>query len=88
MATRERRFHLNYLQESYEKGEAAGEEKGKVEGEATAIVEFLQARGIEVPDEVREQITSCTDAEQLLVWIRRAAFVKTADDLFDLPDAA
>jgi hypothetical protein len=84
MATRERRFHLNYLQESYEKGEAVGEAKG----EAKAILEVLDSRGVEVPDDVREQITSCTDAEQLLVWIRRVAFVKTVEDLFDLPDAA
>lgn len=84
MATRERRFHLNYLQESYERGEAAGE----VKGEARAVLEILDARGLEVPDGVREQITSCTDAEQLRVWIRRAAVAATVDDLFQMPDAA
>lgn len=83
MAT-ERRFYLDFLQESYEKGQANGEARG----EAKAILEVLLARGLDVPDEVRTRVTSCTDADQLLVWIRRAAVVRTAEGLFALPDAA
>jgi hypothetical protein len=48
MAT-ERRFYLDFLQESYEKGQANGE----VRGEAKAVLEVLLARGVDVPDAVR-----------------------------------
>ena len=37
---------------------------------------------IEVPVDVRERITSCTELDQLETWIRRAATVSTAQDLF------
>ena len=74
----------SFLQQSYEHGEAAGEARG----EATAVLEVLRARGIEVPDHLREQITSCRDAKQLLVWIGRAVVVTKVDELFDLPNAA
>jgi hypothetical protein len=76
----ERRFHLDFLQESYE--------RGHVKGEADALLKVLQARGIEVPGSVRDLIVGCTDDEQLLVWIVRAAVARSVDELFDLPDAA
>ena len=80
MATRERRFHLDFLQDSYEKGEVVGRSKD--------VLVVLDARNVEVPDDVRELITTCTDVEQLEVWVRRAAVASTVDDLFDVPDAA
>ena len=43
----------------------------------------LDARGINVPDELRERITACTDLEQLGKWIRRAATAHTAQDLLN-----
>jgi hypothetical protein len=42
---------------------------------------WLASRGIEVPDALREQITTCTDLDQLDIWIRRAATARTAHDL-------
>lgn len=80
MATTERRFYLDFLQESYEKGQASGGAK--------SILTVLKARGVEVPDDIRVQITSCTDSDQLLVWVERAATARTVEDLFDMPDAA
>jgi hypothetical protein len=53
------------------------------EGEATAVLAFLDARGIEVPDHIREDITGCTDLDQLDTWIRRAATASKVQDLFD-----
>jgi hypothetical protein len=84
MATRDRRFHLNYLQESYEKGQAEGEAKG----EAKAILAVLRTRGIDVPYEISERIVACTDPDLLETWVARAVTVRCVDDLFDLPDAA
>jgi 3-methyladenine DNA glycosylase AlkC len=53
------------------------------QGEAKALLAILDARGIQVPDEVRETITGCTDLDQLEAWIRRAA---TADKIQDLDE--
>jgi hypothetical protein len=57
--------------------------EGKAEGEATAVLTVLAARGIQVPDTARERITSCADVDQLETWIRRAATAEKIDELFD-----
>jgi hypothetical protein len=62
---------------------AEGEAKGKAEGEARAVLLFLAARGIEISDQARERITSCTVLDRLELWVRRAATVDTAEQLFD-----
>lgn len=59
-----------------------GKEEGKAEGEAEAILAFLAARGIDVPDHVAARVRACTDLDRLRTWIRRAATVTTADQLF------
>jgi hypothetical protein len=41
------------------------------------------ARGIRLPDEVRERILSCTDLDQIELWIQRAATATAADELFE-----
>jgi hypothetical protein len=58
-----------------------GKAEGKAEGEAEALLEVLAARGIDVPADVRDRITGCTDLDQLRAWIRRAV---TADSIHDL----
>lgn len=57
--------------------------QGRAEGEATAVLAFLDARGIDVPDDARGRITGCTDLDQLDVWVRRAATADSVKDLFD-----
>ncbi|MQY04486.1 hypothetical protein [Actinomadura macrotermitis] len=52
-------------------------------GEIKAILSVLDARGLEVSSAAREQITGCTDLDQLETWVRRAAIIQTADELFD-----
>jgi hypothetical protein len=52
------------------------------QGQADAVVTALETRGIEVPADVLERITSCTDLDQLTSWVRRAVTVRTAQDLF------
>jgi hypothetical protein len=56
---------------------------GKADGKAMAVMAVLDARGVEVPDPVREDITDCTDLDQLDTWIRRAATANKIQDLFD-----
>ena len=53
------------------------------EGEATAVLRVLQVRGVDVPDDVRARIASCTDLDQLGTWLQRAV---TADKIQDLDD--
>lgn len=56
--------------------------QGRAEGEATAVLAVLAARGIDVPEEARSRITGCTDLDQLEQWLRRAATADSLQDLF------
>ena len=56
--------------------------QGQTDARADSIIVVLDARGIEVPKDVRERITSRTELDQLETWIRRAATVSTAQGLF------
>lgn len=57
-------------------------DQGRAEAEAESVLRVLAARGVEVTDEVHDRVTSCTDADQLAEWLRRAATADTADELF------
>ncbi|MEV1200295.1 hypothetical protein [Microbispora rosea] len=59
-----------------------GREEGRAEGEIDSILTVLDARGLEISDEARERIRRCEDLSQLSTWVRRAATVASADDLF------
>jgi hypothetical protein len=62
-------------------GLAEGRVEGQAEGEAKSILLILQARGITVPDDIRNRITNCTDLDQLDHWVQRAATINTAEEL-------
>lgn len=68
-----------FAKEHFGKGMAEGEAKG----EAKAILAVLSARGLACSPGARERITSCTDADLLLDWVKRAATADTVDELFD-----
>lgn len=61
-------------------------EEGRAEGEARRdaedVLDVLEARGIDVPEAVRERITGCGDPEILRHWLRRAVTAPTAEDVF------
>ncbi|MDA0567048.1 hypothetical protein LG943_22410 [Streptomonospora sp. S1-112] len=61
-------------------GQGHGQGQGRRHAESLLI--FLDARGLEVSDTVRERITTCHDPDQLITWVRRAATVDSAEDLF------
>jgi hypothetical protein len=52
------------------------------QGQADAVVTVLDTRGIDVPADVLERITTCIDLDQITTWVPRAVTVKTAQDLF------
>lgn len=63
------------------KAQAEGEARGEARGEGRAVLTVLKARGVEVPDDVREQILACTDLAQLDVWLSRAVTATTAAEV-------
>lgn len=75
-------FARKYFLEGFAEGEARGEARGEVKGEARALLLVLRARGVPVSAEVEARIMECTDLERLSVWVERAAFVETAEELF------
>jgi len=56
------------------------ESQAKAEGMATSILRVLQARGIAVSPEQRQEILRCADLDQLSRWLDRAVLAATADE--------
>ncbi len=75
----------------YKQGNAAGRTEGKVEGkvegkaegEAIAVLRVLRARGVSVPDEVRERILAEQDTAMLEAWLDRAVVAVKAEDVLN-----
>lgn len=63
--------------------EARGKARGKVQGEAEALLKFLAARGFQVGEERRAQVLACEDVDQLDQWITRAASARAIDEVFE-----
>ncbi|MEW2356722.1 hypothetical protein [Spirillospora sp. NPDC029432] len=61
---------------------AIGKAEGVAEGEARAILKILAARGLEPSDEERARIRSCSDEEQLDVWLGRAVSAGSVAEVF------
>ena len=80
------KYESDFARRYYGQGEAQGRTEGKAEGRtegrAEAVLAVLDARRVALPAEMRDQISRCTDVEQLDVWIRRAATATTSDELF------
>ena len=65
----------------YLSGADEGEARGKILAKQDDVLEFLDARGLEVSDLLRSQVRDMTDRDELGRWVRRAASVKRAEDL-------
>ncbi|WP_234332262.1 glycosyltransferase family 2 protein [Streptomyces sp. NRRL F-5650] len=59
-----------------------GRAKGQAEGKAEDILHILEARGIGIPDSVRERVVGCTDLGVLGTWLDRSLSVTRAEELF------
>lgn len=64
------------------KGREEGQLIGRIQGERTAILRVLKARGLEVDDATRHRIEACTQLEQLERWVDAAATAQSIQDLF------
>lgn len=60
-----------------------GEAKGRAKAMAESVVAVLEARGLSVPDRVRERVAEEPDPEILSGRLRRAATVEKSGALFD-----
>lgn len=63
-------------------GRAEGEAKGEAQGEARSILMVLESRGLEISPDTRDRIEQCNELALLDTWIRRAAVVGSADEIF------
>lgn len=62
---------------------ASAAAQAAAQADAAALLSVLAARDIEVTDDARDLITSCTDLVQFEDWIRRAATASSLADVFD-----
>jgi hypothetical protein len=70
-----------YRSELFRALDARARAEGEAHGESKAVLTVLEARGVHVPDAIREQILACTDLTQLDTWLRRVATATTADEV-------
>jgi len=62
--------------------EAYGREQGRIQGRAEYLRTCFEKRGLAVTPEQRALVDACKDIEQLDAWLRKAAVVATADEVF------
>lgn len=58
-------------------------DKGRAQASAESVIAFLEARKIAVSDEQRQRVLDCADLAKLESWVRKAAIVSTAAELFE-----
>ncbi|MFD6249976.1 hypothetical protein [Streptomyces roseolus] len=71
------------VEETFLEGRAEGLAEGLAMGKAEAVLRFLRARGIDVPDAVAERVTAATGPGGLDRLLDRAVAVTSAEELFD-----
>lgn len=65
---------------------AQGRTEGRTEEAARALLTVLRARGIAVPDAVRERILAQQDTERLERWLEKAAVATSVTSVIDEPN--
>jgi hypothetical protein len=75
-------FIDQYVAKGRAEGKAEGRAEGRAEGEAQMILRVLAARGLRVPEEIRQQLLTCTNTSQLETWGDRAATAASVEDIF------
>lgn len=68
-------FYKSYISEEIR-------DEGRAQGRAGDIVLVLEARGLDVSDEVRERVTRCDDPDLLRDWLTRAVTASSAEAIF------
>jgi hypothetical protein len=74
------------LTQGLAEGRVEGLAEGRAEEAARALLTVLRARGIQVPDAVRERILAQTDPERLERWLEKAAVASSVGAILDDPN--
>ncbi|WP_437997976.1 hypothetical protein WMF26_46520 [Sorangium sp. So ce185] len=74
-------FARSYVAQGKQEGREEGVREGTLKTKAHDVLAVLDARGLEVPADVRERVLASTDIAELDRWIRRAAVVGDAREL-------
>ena len=83
MQKKEVRYVTDLVRRNVEQGIAMGEAKSEAKWKASAVLEFLDARNVVVPEEHQRRIATCTDPDVIRRWIRKAAVLTRVDELFE-----
>jgi hypothetical protein len=78
----EEKGHVEGRREGKAEGRREGKAEGRTEGKAEAVLAVLDARGVKVTSALRKRILAVTDAAEVDTWLRRAAVVQKAQELF------
>jgi hypothetical protein len=81
LGTSAREVIMTEGQRLIELGRIEGRNEGRNEGRAAAVIAVLAARGLEVPDQVRDRVMGCTDPATLDRWIALAVTAGSAEDV-------
>ena len=65
---------------------AQGRAEGRTEEAAHAVLTVLRARGLVVPDAVRERILAQKDPDRLERWLEKAAVASSVATVLDEPN--
>lgn len=79
-------FAKKYYAQGLEEGFAEALEKGRIEQVGRSLMIVFRARGIAVPDSVRERILAEKDLERLRRWLEKAVTATSAAAVLDEPD--
>jgi hypothetical protein len=81
-------FARRYVAQGRMEGREEGLQEGLQRGEVEALLEVLDARGLEVDAAAREQIMACTELSQIKLWLRKAVTARSVQELFDPTSAS
>jgi hypothetical protein len=81
MASGSYEYQSDFARRYVAEGKAEGKAEGEVEGRAHALFAVLAARRIEVPNDLRQRIASCSDLALLDLWLARAATAESSADV-------
>ena len=76
-------YQSDFARKYVAQGRAEGRAEGRTEEAARALLTVLQARGIAVPDAVRERILAQKDPERLERWLEKAAVAASVTAVLD-----
>jgi hypothetical protein len=79
-------FARKYVAQGRAEGLTEGRAKGRAEEAARNLLTVLRARGIAVPDAVRERILTQEDPERLERWLEKAAVASSVAAVLDEPN--